>query len=119
MNKRELLIIVYKISVAGLTRAQAEDYLHRTYETFALRDDEELKENYIIREIFIPLADGDGQTSVEVIYPKPVYNISPTIDDLVDEISARIENNPDTMFKQQWQKLLRELKLRNLNLDYE
>lgn len=115
MNKRELLIIVYKISVAGLTRAQAEDYLHRTYETFALRDDEELKENYIIREIFIPLADGDGQTNVEVIYPKSVYNISPTIDDLVEEISARIEDNPDTIFKQQWQKLLRELKLRKLN----
>lgn len=117
--KKELLIIVYKISVAGLTRAQAEQGMTQLIELYSLRDDEELKKNYIIREIFLPLSDGGGETNVEVIYPKPIYNLSPTIDDLVTEISDKIKEDPNNIFRSQWEKLVRELKLRKLNLEYE
>lgn len=117
--KKELLIIMYKISVAGMSRQHAEEFISGIYEAFSLRNDEELKESYIIREIFIPLYDGGGETNVEIIYPKPIYNISPTIDDLVTEISNKIKEDPNNQFKSQWEKLVRELKLRKLNLEYE
>lgn len=117
--KKELLIIVYKINVAGFTRQHAEEFINGIYEAYSLKEDEELKENYIIREIFLPLHDGGGETDVKIIYPKPIYNTSPTIDDLVSEITNKIKDDPTNQFKSQWEKLVRELKLRKLNLEYE
>ncbi len=117
--KKELLIIVYKISIAGYTKQQGIEIISSIIDNYSLKNDEELKENYIIREIFLPLYDGGGETNVEVIYPKPIYNISPTIDDLVTEISNKIEEDPNNQFKSQWNKLVRELKIRKLNLEYE
>lgn len=117
--KKELLIIVYKINVAGLTRAQAEQGMTQLIEAYSLRDDEELKDDYIIREIFLPIHDGGGETDVKIIYPIPKYSISPEINDLVSEISNKIKEDPNNQFRSQWEKLVRELKLRKLNLDYE
>ena len=117
--KKELLIIVYKINIAGLTSAQAAQHLHSTVDTFSLRNDEELKDDYIIREIFLPLRDGEGDSDVKIIYPMPRYAISPEINELVSEISNKIKEDPSNQFKSQWDRLIRELKLRKLNLDYE
>ena len=118
--KKELLIIVYKINVAGLTRQQAEQGMFDLIETYSLRNDEELKDDYIIREIFLPIRDGDnGDTDVKIIYPIPKYSISPDINDLVSEISNKIKEDPTNQFRSQWEKLVRELKLRKLNLEYE
>lgn len=113
MNK-QLIIIVYKICVSGLTRQQMENHMKSIYDTFSLRDDIELKDNYIIREIFIPVSEGCGETDVKIIYPQPTY-ISPEINKLVDEITLKIKEDPSNALKNQWERLVRELKLKKLN----
>lgn len=47
--KKELLIIVYKISIAGYTRQQGIEIISSIIDNYSLKNDEELKENYIIR----------------------------------------------------------------------
>ena len=51
MNK-ELIIIVYKINVDGKTPSNVDQMLKSTIEKHSLSQDAELKENYIIREIY-------------------------------------------------------------------
>lgn len=67
--KKELIIIVYKINVAGLTRQQVDLYLLDLETKYNMSNDTELMaNNYIIREIWIPITE--GLTEVKVIYPK-------------------------------------------------
>ena len=65
--KKELLIIVYKINVQGLSHRQAQQQLHVFMQHYNLSNDEELKEKYTIREIYLPIME--GQTDVKIIYP--------------------------------------------------
>jgi len=109
---KELIIMVYKINVAGMTHQHADQLISNTAKICSIKDDEELKENYIIREIFIPV---EHQSDVKVIYPIPKYTTSPEINDLVTEISEKIKEDPTNMFKNQWNRLVRELKIRKLN----
>ena len=78
----------------------------------SLKNDEELKENYIIKEIFLPV---EHQSDVKVIYPVPRYTTSPEINELVSEISNKIKEYPSNTLKLHWERLVRELKLRKLN----
>lgn len=113
---KELIIIVYKISVAGLNREQSEVAIYSLIDAYTLRYDFELKDNYIIREVWIPLGEGDGQTDVKVIYPvTQSYSFTPEVNDLVAEISDKIKNDPSNGFRHQWDRLVRELKLRKIN----
>jgi hypothetical protein len=109
---KELIIIVYKISVAGLTRQQAEQSMSQIIAQYNLTEDLELKaNNYLIREIWLPLGDG-GETDVKVIYPiTQNYSFTPEVNDLVAEISDKIKNDPTNGFRTQWNRLVRELKL--------
>jgi hypothetical protein len=112
---KQLLIIVYKINVAGISAQNAVEYLESIVANYSLREDEELKNDYIIREVFLPLRDGDGESDVKIIYPIPKYTTSPEINDLVEEISNKIKEDPTNKFKNHWEKLVRELKIRKLN----
>lgn len=109
--KKELLIIVYKINVGGFSSVQAQEVIHRYVENCSLRNDEELKENYMIREIFMPINNGDSD--VQVIYP--ISPSSSEIHDLIKEINEKMYSEPiSDDFKKSWKNLLRELKIRNL-----
>jgi len=83
-------------------------------ENFSLKDDEELKDNYIIREIFLPTREGDGETDVKIIYPIPNY-VSPELNELANEISEKIKNDPTNTIKPQWDRIVRQLKIQKLN----
>lgn len=113
--KKELIILLYRIDVGGLTRQQAEQQLGALMDEYSLRDDEELKEHYIIREVWLPINinGGGGDSDVKVIYPIAVQQPS-QLCDLIDEISARINDNPDSTLNQHWEKIIRELKLKKL-----
>jgi hypothetical protein len=114
--KKKLIILLYRIDVGGLTRQQAEQQLGALMDEYSLRDDNELKEHYIIREIWLPInINGSGGGSdVNVIYPITVQQTSPQLNDLIDEISARIKDHPDSTLNHHWTKIIRELKLKKL-----
>ena len=107
---KELIIIVYKIDVDKLSRSMVEQMMDNLRATYHLSDDEELKENYHIREIYLP----SDETDVKIIYPIPKYTISPEINDLVAEITNKIKEDPTNGFRNQWERLVRELKLRKI-----
>ena len=109
---KELIIILYKLYVGDLTRQQAEQNMQNLIETISLSRDEELKENYIIREIFLPVTK--GQTDVKIIFPVPRYTTSPEINELVTEISDKIKKDPSNVLNSHWERLVRELKLRKI-----
>lgn len=111
---KELIIIVYKINVGGINRSQAEEYMSALVATYSLKDDLELQANdYLIREVWIPI---DGETDVKVIYPVTQnYTFTPVVNDLIEEISDKIKNDPTNGLKNQWNRLVRELKLRKIN----
>ena len=106
MNKK-LIIIVYKIVVGCLTAQQGKEQLSHLMQTYCFEKDEELKENYYIREIWLPIKEGNSD--VKVIYP--INSNSPDLINLAEEVSKRIKESPDDVLKISWKKLLRELKL--------
>jgi len=109
---KELIIIVYKINIEGSNRSSVDNMISSLQSQYSLSNDEELKENYIIREMWLPVED---QSDVQVIYPIPRYTTSPEINDLVEEISNKIKEDPTNTLTIHWQKLVRELKLRKIN----
>lgn len=122
--KKELIIIVYKINVQGLTRHQSEQHIQQIIHDFTLNFDEELKDDYIIREIYLPIHNNET-SDVKVIYPispkisEITYIQSPEINELVSEISKAIKNDPTNSLSIQWKKLVRELKLRKIEEESE
>jgi choline kinase len=76
-----------------------------------MSEDPELKDDYIIREIYLPT---DTESDVKIIYPIPRYTTSPELNDLVQEITEKIKKDPTNAFKQQWERLVREIKLRKI-----
>jgi len=110
---KELIIIVYKIGADGYTRDQAEYYISQLKDAYNLTDDQELKENYMIREIWLPTI---SDTDVKVIYPiVQNYSFTPVVNDLIEEISEEIKNDPTNKFRHQWDRLIKEIKLRKIN----
>jgi len=112
---KELIIIVYKIDVNGATPAIAAQHMDDLRQAYHLQDDEELKEYYHIREIYLP----SDETDVKIIYPAPKYTVSPEINDLISEISNKIKEDPTNNLKKSWEKLVRELKIRKLENEYK
>lgn len=111
---KQLLIIVYKINIDGMSRNSIDEYINNFIATFSLSDDEEIKENnYIIREMFLPVRNAQD-SDIKVIYPISNY-VSPELNKLADEISNIIKEDPNNKLKEQWNRLVRELKLRKLN----
>lgn len=113
---KQLLIILYKINVDNVSMQDVDKMMHEIMESAnCLTDDEELKKDYIIKQLFLPTTH--EPSDVKVIYPIPRYTTSPEINDLVQEISNRIKEDPDNLLKVHWEKLVRELKLRKINGD--
>ena len=111
---KKLLIIVYKLNVSGFSRQQAEEGMCHLIESYNLREDEELKNYYMIREIYLPVTT--EESDVKIIYPIPKYTTSPELNDLVQEITDRIKEDPTNVLNHHWEKLVRELKLRKLEI---
>lgn len=110
MKDKELIIIVYKIAIGGLTRQHAEEQIYELMKEYSFSQDEQLKENYLIREIWLPIREGDSD--VKVIYP--INSNSTDLIDLAAEVARRIKESPDETLKRTWNKLVRELKLKKL-----
>jgi hypothetical protein len=108
---RELIIIVFKINIQGLSRQQAEQNIYELMESYNLSDDEDLKENYIIKQIWLPI---EGESDVKVIYPISQTFKSCEIDELVNDINERLKKSPDGVFVQHWKNFLRKIKLENI-----
>lgn len=106
--KKELIIIVYKINIHNLSSADVAKTIHQLSET-GLSKDDELKNNYYIRELYIPIID--QPTDIKIIYP--IIDNSIESSELIKEISNLVEEN-DTGFKTEWLKLLRNIKMRKL-----
>lgn len=115
--KKELIIIVYKFNIAGLTRQQAEQQTYEMMKEYCMSGDEDLKENYIIKEIWLPITE--GQTDVKIIYPIPQYTQNIELEELVKNVSENMKKYPDTGLVNDWNKIVRSLKLRKINLDDE
>lgn len=114
MMKKELLIIVYKINIKGLTRQQAEEQMYRLINKSSMNSDEELKNDYIIKEIWLPITK--GQSDVKIIYPT---SQDPEISKLIKDISKNIKTYPNLELATSWNKTVRNLKLRKIKLDNE
>lgn len=113
---KQLLIIVYKINVGGLTRQQAEQSMKALIDEYMLSSDIELKDNYIIKEIWLPVQN--SESDVKVIYP--ISEPSPNNDlvELIEDLDNSIEIYEDTKLSNKWKKIRRELKLRKLDNNF-
>jgi hypothetical protein len=109
---KELLILVYKINIQGLSRQVAQQQLHELMQNYCFSKDEDIKENYIIKEIWLPITE--GQSDVKVVYPTPQYSIE--LEELVKSVSENMKKYPDSELVNNWNKILRSLKLRKLEL---
>lgn len=114
---KELIIIVFKINIGSLSRQQAEQQMYELMKEYHMEDDEELKENYIIREIWLPIIE--GQSDVKIIYPQPQYIQSIELEDLVKSVTKQMKQYPNTELVSDWNKIVRSLKLRKLNINDE
>lgn len=112
MNK-ELLIILYKLNVEGMSKASVEEYFTKIIDKYSLKNDIELKNNYIIREIYLPV---EGQSSnVKVIYPIKSHKNDYNLSELITSVSDEVEQSTSEKLKNDWNQLLREIKIRNLS----
>lgn len=111
--KKELIIIVYKINTSGYSRANVEDQIKNLAE-YGLSNDKELKENYIIRDLFLPISDGNND--IQIIYPIINNTITEEASKSIEEINLMIKEDESLdCIKNTWNKLLRQLKLKILN----
>ncbi len=107
--KKQLIIIVYKISVDKLTRQQAQEQMSNFMESCRLSEEEDLKEHYIIKEIWLPTQE---ETDVNVIYPTQNQNVE--LDEIYKEMYKHIDNDPNSSTSKELNKILRSIKLKNI-----
>ena len=62
-REKELIILLFKIDVQGLTRQQVEEQIYQLMKDYEFED---LKNDYNIKQIWLPTR---GTTDVKVIYP--------------------------------------------------
>ena len=110
---KELIIIVYKIFVGNCSRQEVEQIMLDAVEKLTMKKDSDLTDNYIIKEIWLPILEGNSD--VKVIYPIPASTKTIELDELIQEITLSINNNPDGVLVKNWERLLRELKVKKLN----
>jgi hypothetical protein len=112
MNK-ELIIINYYFDVGGMTRQQAEEtisiYNNLIIDTF---DDDELKQNYIIKNMCFP----SDKTKIECIYPTTNQNttIDLDIEMQIKTVETAILKLKDPKLWDEWNILMRWAKLKNI-----
>jgi len=97
--KKELIIMVFKIDVEGLTRQEAEQHTSHLIKLYNF-DDEELKNNYIIKQIWLPIR---GESDVKIIYPDIRFD-----DKLIKEIEDAISEHPDSPITERLTEILNE-----------
>jgi uncharacterized membrane-anchored protein YitT (DUF2179 family) len=78
----------------------------------SLRNDEELKEHYIIREVWLPI--NEGQSDVKIIYPVSPSDEIKELENLIKKIDRNPQYNGTQLVKD-WKNLVRSLKLRKLD----
>ena len=80
-----------------------------------MSDDPELVDDYIIKEIWLPTQNSNPE--VNVIYPIPHTINTKTLElnELIEELSTRINQNPDDAFGKTCERLVRYLKLSKIN----
>lgn len=114
--KKELIIILFKINISNFTQQQHDKYIEQLMSNCKF-DDVELKENYIIKQIYLPVTN--QPYDVKVIYSSN-SNLSEIVNSNLSEIVKEIESNikkypSDNKLRKSWNNLLRELKLQKLN----
>lgn len=103
---KELIIMVFKIDVQGLTRQRAEEQLWHLMKEYSF-DDEELKKDYIVKQIWLLT---QGVTDVKVIYP-----ITGLFDNkLIKEIEDVVSEYPDSALTEGLNKILSEIKIKEV-----
>jgi hypothetical protein len=90
---KQLIIIVYKINVDGLSRSRVDEQIDILNHSYSLTKDEELKNDYIIREIWLPITE--SPSDVKVIYPVTLDNEQ--LEDLINDLKVGLIN--DRSFK--------------------
>jgi len=109
---KELIIIVYKLNCDNISRQAFEEQTSILSNNSLSMDKELQYNNYLIREIFLPV---EGIPSdIKVVYPTP-YSDKSEISELIEELSNKIENEPTFDLKNDYIRLIRNLKLRLLN----
>jgi hypothetical protein len=106
--KKELIIIVYEIPANSLS-----EQVQRDIKNNGLSMDNELQKDYHIREFIVPT--DKKYPNIKTIYPISNY-VSPEIEKLIEEITNKIANSSDDNIIYQLKKLVRELKLRKLEI---
>jgi len=108
--KKELIIIVFKIDINGMSKQTAEQQILQLMNQYKYDEDEELKENHVIRQIWLPTR---GNTDVKVIYP--VSGLMDNIE-LFREIEDAIDKYPNSSLTKGLNKILREIKLKKFKI---
>lgn len=110
--RKELIILSFSFDVSQMTRQSADNILHEYMKVVEDSfDDDELKENYIIKQFFLP----SDKTKIECIYPTNT-NMTSNID--IEEQIKRVETeilkhkNPELW--EEWNTLMRWAKLKNI-----
>lgn len=102
--KKELIIMVFKIDIQGLTRQEAQ---HQIYQLMKEYEFEDLKDDYNIKQIWLPT---QGVTDVKVIYP-----VSGIFDSkLIKEIEDVVSEYPDSTLTEGLNKILSEIKTKEI-----
>jgi hypothetical protein len=88
---KELIIIIFKINVQGLSSQRAKEVIYDMMTRYSFKDDEELKERYMIRSIFMPTVT--ESSDVKVVYPSPKYVPASKLNEVTfdEEITSKIE----------------------------
>jgi hypothetical protein len=83
--EKQLIIIVYKINIDGLSKALVVQHIAQLHQLNSLINDEELKENFLIREIWLPVTT---ETDVKVIYPLSLNDEQ--MENLINDLKSNI-----------------------------
>jgi len=102
--KKELIIILYKIDIQGLTHNQVKEQLCDLMQNYKLDKDKELINDYIIKQIWLPIR---GENSdVKIIYP-----VAGILDaKIIKEIEDVVQEYPDSELTESLKKILSEIK---------
>jgi hypothetical protein len=77
---RKLIIRLFRINVAGSSRQQAEQQLYELIKEYGPKLKDDIKENYHIEDIWLPITQGDSK--VDVIYPPKFEDEDLNLEDL-------------------------------------
>ncbi len=110
---KQLLIILYKINVYGISNEGVAKRIINLRENVSLSNDEELKNYYIIREIFLPIFE--GESDAKIIYPNLMLEEHQSTEkNIINNLTKKIKETNNKYLIEDWKQILRTLKLRIL-----